>query len=88
MFNSLLGEKMANLKIYDLHTTDSEMHELTKTSQLKIHDLPATTSQIHQPSDDELQNIVGGYVEYSYAQESYNFKPGACLRHGASCPDS
>jgi bacteriocin-like protein len=51
---------MANLKIYDLHTTDSEIQELSNTSSIKIRNLSINTSEMRQLNNDELQNIVGG----------------------------
>jgi bacteriocin-like protein len=78
---------MANLKIYDLHTTDSEIHKLSNTSSIKIRNLSINTSQMRQLNNDELQKIVGGSGEYSYAPKSYAPKPSWCLEHGASCPD-
>lgn len=51
---------MANLKIYDLHTTNSEIHQLSNISGIKIYNLSINTSEIHQLNNDELQNIAGG----------------------------
>jgi bacteriocin-like protein len=51
---------MANLKIYDLHTTDSEIQELSNTSSIKIHNLNINTSEMSQLNNDELENIAGG----------------------------
>lgn len=54
---------MANFKIHNLHSTDSEMHQRANKSKLKIYDLSDTCSKIRELTDDETGNIVGGGKE-------------------------
>jgi hypothetical protein len=68
MFNSLLGEKITNLKIHDLHTTDSEIYQPASMSNLKIYDFSEAYSQICELTDDETGNIVGGGKELMMSQ--------------------
>jgi bacteriocin-like protein len=80
---------MANLKIYDLHTADSEIHELSNMNSFKICNLSIDTSQMRQLNNDELQNIIGGQGKAKNPTCNFNLKAAnpICLYHGASCPN-
>jgi hypothetical protein len=65
---------MANLKICDLHTTDSEIHELSNMNSFKIRNLSINTSEMRLLNNDELQNIAGGSRVYTFsAYDSWRY---------------